>query len=236
MKALVYEAYGPPEVLHVRNVERPIPRDDEILINVHAAEATKADCEMRRFNFQVKWFWLPLRVALGLKRPKRQILGGYFAGEVASVGKDVSKFAVGDRIFGAARLRLGAYAEFMSLPASYTLVLKPDNISFAEAAAMPLGGLNALKPGGRYLMANPRFSDMLRAEFTSNFTDKKVIFTFAGKKEGGLLELKRMIDDGKIRPLVDNIYPYEQVAEAHRRVESEQRLEAVVLSPNLGQS
>ena len=144
MKAIVYTKYGSPDVLQLKEVEKPTPKDDEVLIKVHASEVTKADCEMRSFNFQVKWFWLPLRVALGLIKPKKQILGGYFSGEVESVGKDVSKFMVRDQIFGATKLRLGAYGEYMCLPAGYTLVPKPYNVSFEEAAAVPLGGLNAL--------------------------------------------------------------------------------------------
>ncbi|CAB5159624.1 Alcohol dehydrogenase, zinc containing (EC [Olavius algarvensis associated proteobacterium Delta 3] len=322
MKAIVYTKYGPPDVLHLKEVEKPIPKDDEVLIKVHAAEATKADCEMRSFNFQVKWFWLPLRIALGLIKPKKQILGVYFSGEVESVGKDVSKFKEGDQVFGAARLRMGAYGEYVCLPASYTLVPKPYNVGFEEAAAVPLGGLNALhflrkaniqngekilvngaggsigifgvqiakymgaevtavdstikedtlrrigadhffdytkedftksgqtydvifsmvaessyseyfkalNPKGRYVMANPRVSDMLRSVLTSKFTDKTAIFTFAGEKEEELLALKKMIEADKIKPIVDKIYPLEKAAEAHRRVETEQRLGPVVIS------
>ena len=74
MKAIVYTKYGSPDVLEVKEVKKPTPKDDEVLIKVHASEVTKADCEMRSFNFQVKWFWLPLRVALGLIKPKKQIL------------------------------------------------------------------------------------------------------------------------------------------------------------------
>ena len=122
MKAIVYAKYGSPDVLHVKEVKKPTPKDDELLIKVHATEVTKADCEMRSFHFQVKWFWLPLRVALGLIRPKKHVLGGYFAGEVASVGTGVSKFKKGDQVFGTAKLRLGAYGEYVCLPASYTLV------------------------------------------------------------------------------------------------------------------
>ncbi len=322
MKAIVYTKYGSPDVLQVKEVEKPMSKDDEILIKVHASEVTKADCEMRSFNFQVKWFWLPLRVALGLKKPKKQILGGYFAGEVESVGKDVSKFKKGDQIFGATKLRLGAYGEYVCLPAKYTLVPKPNNMSFEEAAAVPLGGLNALhflrkaniqkgekvlvngaggsigtfgvqiakgmgaevtavdstikekllrrigadhyidyikedftkcgqtydvifsmvakssyskcvkalKSKGRYLMANPRISDMLRSVLTSMFTDKTAIFVFARETEEELLTLKEMIEEGKIKPIVDQIYSFEQAAEAHRRVETEKRLGTVVIS------
>ncbi len=76
MKAIIYTKYGPSNVLQVKEVEKPVPKDNEVLIKVHAAEAIKADCEMRSFNFQVKWFWLPLRIALGLTKPKKQICGG----------------------------------------------------------------------------------------------------------------------------------------------------------------
>jgi NADPH:quinone reductase-like Zn-dependent oxidoreductase len=322
MKGVVYTKYGSPDVLQFQEVEKPVPKDDEVLIKVHAVEATKTDCELRSFNFQVNWFWLPLRIAMGLIKPKKQILGGYFAGEVESVGKDVSKFKKGDQIFGTTKLRMGAYGEYLCLPASYTLVPKPCNVSFEEAAAVPLGGLNALhflrkanirkgekvlvngaggsigtfgvqiakamgaevtavdstikeemlrrigadyfsdytkedftkssktydvifdmvakssyskcvkalNPKGRYLMANPRISDMLRSVLTSKFTDKIAIFVFAGEKEEELLALKEMIEEGKIKPIVDKIYPLEQAAEAHRRVETEQRLGPVVIS------
>ena len=144
MKAVVYLKYGSPEVLHVADVEKPHPKDNELLIKVHAAEVTKADCEMRSFIFPVKWFWLPLRLALGVTKPRRQVLGGYFAGEVASVGKDVTKFKVGDRIFGTTGLRFGAHGEYVNLPEDQTMAAMPGNISFAQAAATPLGALNAI--------------------------------------------------------------------------------------------
>ena len=82
MKAVVYERYGPPEVLHVGEVTKPVPKDNEILIRVRAAEATKADCEMRRFKFAVNWFWLPLRLFMGIRRPRKPILGGYFSDNI----------------------------------------------------------------------------------------------------------------------------------------------------------
>ncbi|MBT8359916.1 MAG: hypothetical protein KJO32_03090 [Deltaproteobacteria bacterium] len=78
MKAIVYAKYGSPDVLELKEIEKPTPTDDEVLIKVHAAEVTKADCEMRSFNFQVKWFWLSLRVYMGLIKPNKQVLGGYF--------------------------------------------------------------------------------------------------------------------------------------------------------------
>ena len=144
MKAITYANYGSPDVLQIKALGKPVPKDDEVLIRVQAAEATKADVEMRSFKFAVKWFWLPLRIAFGVRKPKRQILGGYFSGDVESLGKDVTQFSTGDQVFGAAGLRLGAYGEYVALPASYAIVAKPTNMSFAEAAAVPLGGFNAL--------------------------------------------------------------------------------------------
>ncbi len=322
MRAVVYSEYGPPEVLHLEEVAKPIPKDNEVLIKVHAAEATKSDCEMRRSKFAVKWFWLPMRIAMGVTKPKKQILGGYFAGVVDAVGKDVTKFKTGDEVFGSAGLRLGAYGEYLCLPDSATMAEKPASMSFEEAAAVPMGGLNALhfmrkanirkgervlvngaggsigvfavqiakamgvevtavdsalkeemlsrigadhfidytkedftrrgqtydvifsmvagssfsacvgalNPGGRYLMGNPRLSDMLQAGLTSRFTDKAAIFAFAGEKVEELLALGQMIEEGKIKPIVDRTYPMEQAADAHRRVETEQRLGSVVIS------
>ena len=100
MKAIVYREYGSSEVLRLEEIEKPALSDAEMLIRVRAAEVTKADCELRSFSFPVKWFWLPLRLVLGITRPRRQVLGMYFSGEVEAVGKDVSKLEVGDQVFG----------------------------------------------------------------------------------------------------------------------------------------
>ena len=144
MKAIVYNKYGPAEVLHVKEIEKPIPKDNEVLIRIHSTEVTKADCEMRSFNFAVKWFWFPLRLIWGVFKPKKKVLGGYFSGEIDDIGKSVTKFVVGDKIFGSTQMRFGAYGEYLCLPDNYTIVKKPDNMSYEEAAAVPLGGLNAL--------------------------------------------------------------------------------------------
>ena len=144
MKAITYSHYGSPDVLTLNEVAQPQPNDDEILIKVHAVEATKSDCEMRSFRFAVKWFWLPLRIAFGITKPKRPILGGYFSGVVESVGNNVTRFKSGDAVFGATQLRFGAYGEYLCLPESYSIAIKPENMTFEEAAAVPLGGFNAL--------------------------------------------------------------------------------------------
>lgn len=144
MKAVTYHRYGPPEVLELADVARPEPAKGEVLIRVRAAEVTKADCEMRSFKFAVKWFWIPLRLASGIRRPRRSILGSYFAGEVVETGEGCSRLEVGTEVWGCAQMRLGAHAEYLCLPESYTIAAKPVNVTFGEAASVPLGGLNAL--------------------------------------------------------------------------------------------
>lgn len=144
MKAITYHRYGPPEVLQVRDVPEPRVGDDQVLVRVRAVEATKADCELRAFRFAIYWFWLPLRLAIGVFRPRRKILGNYFAGEVVGLGKNASGYSVGHQVFGGAGLTMGCYGELAAMPASATVVRKPANMSYAEAAAVPLGGLNAL--------------------------------------------------------------------------------------------
>jgi NADPH:quinone reductase-like Zn-dependent oxidoreductase len=303
-------------------VRKPEPEEDEVLIRVRAAEATKADCEMRSFTFSVKWFWLPLRIAVGVRRPRRQVLGGYFSGEIAALGKDVTTFAVGDQVYGTAGLRFGAYGEYVALPARSTIVAKPRNMSFAEAAAVPLGGLNALhfmrlasiragervlingaggsiglhavqiaksmgaevtavdttikeaavrrlgadhfvdytkedfagrgqtydvifdmvprssyttcikalNVNGRYLCGNPRLWVMLRSPLTTRFTTKTATFAFARESREELMALTEMIESGKIKAIVDRVFPMEQAPAAHRLVETEQRLGAVVIA------
>ena len=322
MKAICYDRYGAADVLQLQNVKTPEAGAGQVLIKVHAAEATKADCELRSFRYAVKWFWVPLRLAMGLWRPRRRILGGYFAGEVVAVGPGVTTFSVGDEVFGSTGLRFGAYAEYLALPASSAMAPKPRNMTFADAAAVPLGGLNALhfmrlaqiapgeevavngaggsigahatqiarvlgahvtgvdhgskeafvrrmgaeafvdysrtefpaagrqfdvifdmvprsnygaciralRPGGRYLSGNPRLSVMVRSVLTTRFTDKRAYFAFARETVEELRTLTNMIERGELMPIVDRIYPMEQAADAHRVVEAEQRLGAIVIA------
>lgn len=136
MKAIVYDEYGGPDVLRMEDVEKPEPTRDQVLICIRAVEATKADCEIRSFKFAVSWFWLPLRLALGLRKPRNRILGNYFAGVVEAVGNDVSKFQKGQSIFGAAGLRMGAYAEYLCITDKHTMVTIPNDMTFeAEASS-----------------------------------------------------------------------------------------------------
>jgi NADPH:quinone reductase-like Zn-dependent oxidoreductase len=144
MKAIIYQNYGSPDVLTVANVAKPNPKENEILIRVFAAEATKADCEMRSFKFPVKWFWFPLRLALGVTKPRRKILGGYFCGEVEAIGAKVTQYQVGQTLFGSAGFGMGAYAEYLCISEDSSVATKPENMTAEEAAAVPLGGFNAL--------------------------------------------------------------------------------------------
>ncbi len=144
MRAVVWTAYGPPGVLELREVPRPVPGDDEVLIRVHATSVFAGDCELRRFALPIL-FWLPLRFYLGLTRPRRvKVLGQELAGEVAAVGKGVSRYKPGDQVFAATGFRLGGYAEYACLPEDAMMLAKPSNMTMEEAATMPVGGYNAL--------------------------------------------------------------------------------------------
>lgn len=144
MKAVIWTKYGPPEGLQLRDVPMPVPKDDEVRIRVHAATVTAGDCEVRSLRLS-PMIVLPMRIFMGIRRPSRiTILGQELAGEVEAVGKDVTRFKPGDAVFGATGLRLGGYGEYACLPERAVLALKPDNITFEEAATIPTGGMEAL--------------------------------------------------------------------------------------------
>lgn len=322
MQAITYRRYGGPDVLSVSEVERPRVGAGELLVRVQAVEASKSDCEMRSFHYSVKWFLVPMRLFLGVRRPRRRVLGIYFAGVVDEVGDGVVGFAPGDAVFGSAGLRLGAYAEFLTVPATSPIAPKPASLTFAEAAAAVLGPVNGLhfvrqagvrpgdrvlvngaggvigafavqvaramggsvtgvdaahkeafvrslgatefvdyrerdvtalderfdvvvdmvassplskmlallRPGGRYAHGNPRFTTLLRAPFASRFGRRRVIVRFAAETPAALGEVAAMFDAGELRPIVDRVLRMQDAPEAHRLVETEQRLGAVVLA------
>jgi len=323
MKAAIWTAYGPPEVLQVRDIEKPQVKDNEVLIKIVATNVFPGDCEMRRFDIHPS-MWLPVRLFLGIFKPRIKIMGQELSGIVQSVGTNVTRFKTGDRIFGCTGMRLGSYAEFICLPESYVLDTIPDNISFKEATTYPVGGLHALhflkkakvKPGervllfgaagcigsnavqlaklmgakvtaidstnklemltsigadkvidytkkdftqegkyydviidfvgkspytrslnllnkkGRYVLVNVGFSGMLRGLLSSCLSSKKVLFALADPKKKDLAELKGLIQQGKIKAVIDKTYSLEDVAEAHRYVESGEKKGHVVININ----
>lgn len=317
MKAAIWREYGSPEVLQIKEIEKPNPKDDEILIKIHATTATMGDCEFRSLDLSF-FLRILMRLVNGLIRPKRfNILGQEFAGEVEALGKDVKLFAPGDKVFGATGFGMGTYAEYKCMPEEGTLVIKPKNLNYEKAAAVPVGGLNAihflkkadiqsgqkllingaggsigtfavqlakhygvevsavdstekidllrtigadhiidytqedftksgelydvifdivgkasysgciksLKKKGVLLLGNSKLSRIIRGYWT----DKKVIGGSASYNIEDLKFLKALIEEGEIKPVVDKIYPLEQIVEAHNYVESGQKKGNVVI-------
>ncbi len=327
MKAIVWTAYGPPDVLELKDVEKPAPKDNEVLVKVHAATVTAGDCEMRSQKFPL-WISLPMRMYLGIRKPKETtILGQELAGEIVSVGKDVKLFNHGDQVFGTAMLGDGAYAEYVCLPeepeeGEMVLAIKPANMNYEEAAAVPVGGLEALhflrkgniqsgqkvlingaggsigtmaiqlakyygaevtgvdstgkldmlrsigadhvidytqedftksgetydvifdvvgkgsfsgcirslKKNGIYLLANFTLSRSVRGRLASMTSSKSFITGITSYKTEDLMFLKELIEAGKIKTVIDRRYPLEQIAEAHRYVETGQKKGNVVIT------
>jgi len=143
MKAIVYQRYGPPDVLQLKEVAKPTPRDNEVLIRTHATTVTAGDCRVRSLRMPVG-FGLISRLFLGVSKPRQPILGSELAGKVESVGKDVNKFKVGDEVFAFTGARLGCHVEYKCLPEHGAVAMKPTNLTFDEAAAMSSGGTTAL--------------------------------------------------------------------------------------------
>ncbi len=147
MKAVVYTTYGSPDVLQLKEIAKPSPKDNEILIKIHAATVTSGDVRLRGSDFP-PLFWLPARLLFGLFKPKKTILGHELSGVVEEIGKEVTKFKVGDEVFGTTTmLKTGSYAEYICLPETWkngVVGLKPVNLNFKESAALPVGGLTAL--------------------------------------------------------------------------------------------
>jgi NADPH:quinone reductase-like Zn-dependent oxidoreductase len=144
MKAIVLTKYGSPDVLKLKELEKPTPKDNEILIKIYATTATGGDCEIRKFKIPIL-FWLFLRIYVGIIKPRGNfILGQELAGEIEAVGKNVKRFKQGDSIFGTPGMGFGAYAQYICLPENRMLALKPANMTYEQAAVIPMGGYNAL--------------------------------------------------------------------------------------------
>jgi NADPH:quinone reductase-like Zn-dependent oxidoreductase len=159
MRAAVYREYGSPDVIRIEDIEKPTPKDHQVLVRVRAATVGTWDAEARSFSFPL-WFWLPLRIAMGIRKPRWPVLGQELAGEVEAVGKDVTSFKPGDDIFASVGIGFGAHAEYACLSSKRAIAHMPGNMSYAEAASIPTGGDNALhflrlakvQPGERVLV------------------------------------------------------------------------------------
>ncbi len=142
MKAVICTKYGPPEVLTIVEVVKPRPRQNEVLIKIQATTVSAADQRVRSFNLPIS-IWLPARLMLGLKKPRKSILGMELSGEIEAVGKNVTKFKKGNQVFAATLQSFGAYAAYICLPEDGPIALKPINITYEEAGAIPIGARTA---------------------------------------------------------------------------------------------
>jgi NADPH:quinone reductase-like Zn-dependent oxidoreductase len=263
MKAVVYDRYGPPDVLRIENVDRPVPKEDEVLVKVRATTVTRADVHTREANRSSgRTMMLLSRLISGVRGPRQRILGREFAGQVEAVGAAVSEFAVGDRVFGLSGLTFGAHAEFMCIRESSRVAHMPAGMSFEEAAPICDGALNALmclkqadlRKGRTILiygasgaigtagvqLARYFGADVTAVCGTKNLElvrslgvdrAKRVVFQLPPRQpKKDVLFLKELIEAGKFRPVIDRCYPLEDVIEATRYVETQQKTGNVVLT------
>lgn len=144
MNAATYNRYGPPEVVAITQVSTPTPKPNEVLVKIHATTVNSGDARMRRADFGSPFFTFIGRLVFGIRKPRKQILGTTLAGEIESIGTDVTEFKVGDRVFASAGMRFGAHAECIAISQDATILPLPANLSYEQAASIPFGGFTAL--------------------------------------------------------------------------------------------
>ena len=304
MKAIVCTKYGPPDVLQLHEIEKPIPKDNEVLVKIYATTVTIGDVIVRSGRHPDSMFYtLMLHIVFGLRKPRRSILGMEIAGEIEEAGKNVTQFKKGDQVFGSTfELKFGGYAEYKCFPSDGVLAIKPTNISYEEAAALPGAGMTALhclrrgnvQKGQKVLIngasgavgtnavqlakyfgavvtgvCSAANSDLVKSlgadsvidytkeDFTKNAETYDVIFdavakippsrakrslkktgiyinvlTHSGSGENieDLIFLKKLIEDGNIKPVIDRYYSFDQIPEAHRYVEKGHKKGNVVIT------
>ncbi|MFT5668097.1 MAG: 2-desacetyl-2-hydroxyethyl bacteriochlorophyllide A dehydrogenase [Vicingaceae bacterium] len=318
MKAAIVTIYGKPEVLQLREVEKPSPKEDQILLKIHTSSVTSGDARIRRADPYA------IRLIFGFKRPRKSILGVVVAGEVESVGSKVSKFKVGDKVFGTTGMSFGAHAQYQCISEEGTLAVIPENMSYEDAAAIPFGGtaaLHFLRKGnvskgqkvlifgasgalgtaaiqlakergaevtavcsgknaemvaelgadividytkedftengemydvifdtigkssfakgmksltkkGTMLLASADMGLMIRGGLTSMFGNKKVISGVIKETADDMKFFKKLIEAGKLKAVVDKVYPLEEIARAHTHVDGGHKKGNVIISMN----
>lgn len=324
MEAVVCTKYGPPEVLQIKEIEKPLPKDNEVLVKVYATTVSAADYKVRSFDVPAT-FWILARLMLGLRKPRKSILGMELSGEIETIGKNVSKFKKGDKIFAATLQTFGAYAEYKCLFEDGPIALKPINTSYEEAAAIPIGARTAfhylknianIKPEQKVLIYGASGSvgtyavqlaiyfgaevtgvcstanlelvkslgadkviDYTVADFMESFETYDIIFITVDKcpfiackkalSEKGtylnigrpipslrmiwmslisskkiavgknspetadaLIILKRIIEKGQLKPVIDRNYTLDQIVEAHRYADKGHKKGNVVITVN----
>ncbi|TCN26171.1 NAD(P)-dependent alcohol dehydrogenase [Mesobacillus foraminis] len=300
-KAMVCTKYGSPDVLELHEVQKPVPKENELLVKIHATTVASGDLRVRSFNSPIL-LWLPMRIFLGLRKPRKSILGVELAGEVEEIGKNVKGFKRGDQVFAMTGMNFGAYAEYTCIPETGQVAIKPDNMPLKEAAAVLFGGTSALyflrkgqieerkkvliygasgsvgtsavqlaKYYGAEVTAvcsSANFElvqslgadhaiDYTEEDFTSSDERYDLIFDAVGKSskaqckkallpdgsyvsvEGqgiakvhtkDLLFLKSLIEEEKLKAVIDRHYLLEQIPEAHRYVETGHKKGNVVVT------
>lgn len=314
MQAMLCTGYGPPSVLKLASIAVPVPKHNQLLIKVHATAITPGDCEIRTLKMHPTIYPL-FRLALGITKPRNPVLGMYFSGTVVEIGKSVDRLGVGEEVFGCTGFAMGTNAEYLSVADSACIIRKPSNLTHVEAAAVPIGALNALhfckkanlKPaqrmlivgaggaigtfaillaklqgvhvtavdsgiklellrdlgadevidytktdftqgsekydvifdvvgrspylqslnrlnqGGRYVLANVGFTPMLRGAWTTLTSDKTVVSAMAPETKAPLEEIKKLIETGKLKPVIDRVFTMQEIPAAHSYIDSGKR-------------
>jgi NADPH:quinone reductase-like Zn-dependent oxidoreductase len=329
MKAIIYTEYGAPEVLRIAETEKPYPKGNEVLIRIRAVSVNYGDLIARNFkNISTKefnmplLFWILARFGFGLKKPNRKILGNTFAGEIETNGPDATQFRDGDQVFGYTGEKMGTYAGYLCMPENGIIAVKPSNMTFEEAAAVPYGTImslnllkkvnlqrgqkvlivgasggigsaavqlakyyfgaevtgvcstestefvknlgadnvidykqedftkstetydlifdilgkgsfsqykRSLKEAGVYLLASFKMKKLLQMLWTSIKGGKRVVCALAIPKTEDLIFVKELIEEGKIKSVIDRCFILEQTAEAHRYIETGNKRGNVVI-------